>query len=159
MKKEQFFMITTFVLLLLNTGTLVFLFKNQGQNIPGKMDGGPGEYIIRELDLNPSQQKQFEVLRRQHQEQFSSIRDEDRRHHDVYFGMLKTNFQEPGVVDSITSLIGAQRKQTELALFDHFTALRSICDPAQKEKLNNILDEIARRLSPKPMQGPPVPHS
>jgi hypothetical protein len=66
MKKDKFFMITTFVLLVLNTGTLVFLFKNQQQNIQEKMHGGPGEYIIRELNLNGSQQKQYEGLRRQH---------------------------------------------------------------------------------------------
>jgi Spy/CpxP family protein refolding chaperone len=158
MKKEKFFMITTFVLLLLNTATLIFLFKNQQQNFPGKMEGNPGEYIIRELDLDASQQKQFEVLRRQHQEQLRNIRDEDRRLHDVYFGMLKTNFQQRGAVDSITSLISARRKQAELALFDHFAGLRAICNPSQNEKLNSIIDEIARRLSPKPLDGPPVPH-
>jgi hypothetical protein len=73
--------------------------------------------------------------------------------------MLKTNYQERGAVDSIISLIAAQRKKNELAQFDHFAGLRTLCDPAQKEKLNNIIDEIARRLSPKNMEGPPVPHS
>ncbi len=154
MNKQRFFIITTIVLLLLNAVTIVYLFSNR--QLPPFGGPGPADFLIKELKLDEKQQQQFEQLRQQNQQNLRNIREEDHRLHEEYFELLKTNSQDRKMADSITSLIAQQRKQTELALFDHFAQIRNICHASQQEKLNNIIDEMARRLSPE-RQGPP-PH-
>jgi Spy/CpxP family protein refolding chaperone len=159
MKKENFYRITTFVLLLLNSATLVYLYLGH-QGPPGAAPPRKtNDFIIKQLNLNNDQQKQFDTLRSEHQQALRQIREEDKRLQDVYFDLLKTGTQQRSSVDSITNLIAMQRKATQLALFDHFIKLRSICTPEQQQKLNSIIDEIARRISSGPGEGgPPPPH-
>ena len=155
MNKIRFLTWGVILLLLLNAGTLVYLFiqKKQEQGPPA---GGSGaaDFIIEKLKLDATQQKQFEQLRNQHQDITRHARDEERRLHDVYFSLLKTDNPDKAKVDSLTSLIAVQRSITESATFSHFQQLRQLCRDDQKKLFDATIDEIAKRVSPK---GPPPP--
>lgn len=147
-------MIATVVLLLLNTATLIFFFTSKQGPPPQPND--TAHFIIEQLQFDKNQQKQFEHLKNEHQQSVQRIREEDQRLHQVYFDMLKSNNTDQLEVDSITLLIAEERKDMEMALFDHFKKIRALCNKEQEQKFNNIIDEITKRLSPPPQgQGPP----
>lgn len=155
MSRQKFFTIATVVLLLLNTATLIFFFTSKQGPPPPPND--TANFIIQQLHLDENQQKQFEHLKEEHQQSVQRIRDEDQRLHHVYFDMLKKNVAEQPAVDSITSLIGQQRKAMEMAMFDHFKKIRALCNKEQEQKFNTIIDEITKRLSPPPQGQGPLP--
>lgn len=153
MSKFRFLTLAVIVLLLLNLGTLLFLLlpkKDEGMSrAPGN---AASDYIIEQLQLDTRQQEQFIELRNQHRAIVRQAREEDRRLHDIYFSLLKTDNPEEGKVDSVSSLIAEQRSQIEAATFEHFRQLRKLCRPEQKLRFDATIDEIARRVAPGKIQ-------
>jgi protein CpxP len=153
MKKNVFLLICVVVLLLINAYTLFIVFRMHAEKERGP--GGPTQrdsYIIDQLKLDAAQQKQFGELRRQHHELAMHIQHEDERLHDLYFSLLKTDNPDMAKVDSVSTLIGTQRKAQATAAFEHFRQLRAICHDDQKKFYDATIDEIARRVT-----GPPPP--
>jgi Spy/CpxP family protein refolding chaperone len=119
---------------------------------------GASDFIIEQLKLDEKQQQQFFELRRQHQDITRQIREKDRKLHDQYFDLLKTDNPDKTKADSISLLIGQQRSRVEAATFDHFQQLRNLCRVDQKKIFDNTIDEIMRLMAPKgPGHGGPPP--
>ncbi len=164
MNRTRFLTWSVVLLLLLNAGTLLYLFmshrmdKNERMSPPGK---GSADFIVEKLKLDAPQQEQFADLRRQHQDAMYSIQKKDRELHDMYFGLLKSDDPDMAKVDSVSKLIAEQRSQLESATFDHFRQLRNICRDDQKKLFDATIDEIARSIAPKGPRpeggGPPPP--
>jgi protein CpxP len=159
MNKFRFLIGSVVILLLLNAGTLIYLLTSKQ---PGKMSP-PGEgasnFIIEQLKLDAQQQQLFLELRHQHQEIIQRIQEQDRKLHDAYFNLLKTDNPDRVKADSISLLIAKQRASIEAATFDHFQQLRNLCRDDQKKLFDATIDEIMKRMAPKgpPPGGPPPP--
>jgi periplasmic protein CpxP/Spy len=160
MSKTKFLTLGLMLLLALNAVTLFLLFRmrSDGVNYPRPPEG-PANYIVKQLQLDEKQQQQFAGLRRQHQEMMRRIHDEQKRLHDGYFDLLKTDDPDESRVDSIATLMSQNEKNIELATFDHFKRLRTICRNDQKKLFDDTIDEIARMLTKPgpPGGGPPRP--
>lgn len=157
MNKLRLLTFVAISLLVLNIGTLAYLLIAQQRERPQRRGETAASFIIEELNLDNNQQLQFAELRQQHQSIMRAAHDEDRKLHDIYFSLLKTNEPDKQKVDSIAALMAVQRSKIESATFDHFQQLRSICRDDQKKKFDATIDEIARRVAPKgpPPGGPP----
>lgn len=156
MNKLQLLTAAVILLLLLNIGTLVFLFlSNDRRPAPPGPEGNAGDFIIKSLQLDEQQCRQFDTLRIQHHEMVQRAQDEDRRLHDAYFSLLKSPQSNRQSADSIMALMAQQRKTMDSATFEHFRQLRALCRPEQQGKFDRTIDEIARLLGPRP--GPPPP--
>ena len=159
MNKLRFLTVTVVLLLLLNIGSLAYLFlsRNKDERI-GPQGSGASDFIIEQLQLDATQQQQFFELRKQHRDIMRRTQEEDRRLHDVYFSLLKTDNPDKEKADSVSSLLAAQRSLIEAANFDHFQQLRKLCRDDQKKLFDATIDEIARRIGPKgPPRGEPPP--
>jgi len=156
MSKINFLTLCVVLLLLLNAGTLVVMFRWHGDKTGDtRANGnGPAAFIIQALKLDARQQERFATLRSEHQQITRAAHEEDKRLHDAYFDLLKTDHPDKARVDSLASLIGAQRKLIETAAFEHFEKLRALCRDDQKKLFDATIDEIARRMAP---QGPGRP--
>jgi periplasmic protein CpxP/Spy len=159
MNKLRFLTWTVILLLLLNAGTLIYLLttRNQDQRPP---HGDPApDFITEQLQLDAQQQLRFAELRHQHQEIVRRIQEQDRKLHDEYFNLLKTDNPDRVKADSISLLIGKQRSSIEAATFEHFQQLRRMCNDEQKKLFDATIDEIMKRMAPKgpPPGGPPPP--
>jgi len=159
MSKINFLTIAVILLLLLNAGTLVVMFRWHDNRPGGARDGGegPAAYIIQALKLDAQQQEQFAQLRGEHQHLARAVHEEDKRLHDAYFSLLKTDHPNRAQVDSLSNLIAAEEKLFSKATFEHFEKLRALCRPDQKILFDATIDEIAHRMGPPPPQGPGRP--
>lgn len=148
MNKTKLLIICLVALVLLNAGTLFYLFRSQksaGQAPPQKGEG-PATYIIEQLKLNDQQQAEFKKLRDEHQGSIRRAREEDKKLHQAFFGLVKSGKAAGAEADSLISLMAAQRKIMENATFTHFQKLRNLCTDEQKPKLDEIIDELAMRI-------------
>lgn len=155
MNKQRFLWATIILLLVLNLGTLVWLFYSHNKQEEGRPPGGAADFIVEQLQLDQQQQEQFFELRRQHRTTIRQAQEEDKNLHDTYFGLLKTDNPDKKLVDSVAVLMAAQRSHMETATFDHFAQLRKICrDGKQKKLFDETIDEIARQIA---APGRPLP--
>src|SRR4051812_34337606 len=125
MSKINFLTISVVLLLLLNAGTLVYMFRWHDSQKTGVVDSGngPAAYIIQTLQLDEQQQQRLANLRREHQQSIRSVREEDQRLHDAYFSLLKTDSPNTAKIDSLAGLIGRMEMQLSKITFAHFEKL------------------------------------
>ena len=159
MSKINFLTIAVVLLLLLNAGTLAVVFHWHEGRRSGPQEGGegPAAYIIQVLKLDEQQQQQFAELRQAHRQAIRSVHEEDKRLHDAYFSLLKTDRPDRAAVDSVANLLAVEEKLLSTTTFEHFEKLRALCRPDQKVLFDATIDEIAHRMAPPPPQGPGGP--
>ena len=58
-------------------------------------------------------------------------------------------------IDALTKAIGERQAEIDRKTFSHFRELRALCTPDQREKLNQLFDEVLRMMSPR--HRPPHP--
>jgi len=156
MNKTKLLIICVAALVVLNAGTLFYLFRTQKkepQRQPEK--GGPATYIIEQLKLTDQQQAEFKKLRDEHQGSVRPAREEDKKLHQAFFSLVKSGQAYGPEADSLVSLMAGQRKIMESATFAHFQKLRTLCTDQQKPKLDEIIDELAMRVGGQPGEGRP----
>ena len=160
MNKIKFLTVGLILLLVLNAVTLFILFHvHLSQRKHEKNgEGGPANFIIESLKLDVNQQKQFADLRHQHQDFAKGVHEEEKRLHDAYFDLLKTDNPDKTKVDSIATLMAAHQKELELFTFDHFQKLRAICREDQKKLFDQTIDEIAKQVGGPPHPNGPSPY-
>ena len=162
MSKINFLTIAVVLLLLLNAGTLVFMFRMHTSHTETsqRRGEGPAAFIIEALQLDAQQQQQFAGLRKEHQQAIRAVHEEDRRLHDAYFDLLKTDHPDRAKVDSLALLIGAEENLLSKTTFEHFEKLRALCRDDQKKLFDATIDEISHRMALPPHgrpDGPPPP--
>lgn len=153
MKSTKFFKIIIFLLVLINLGTVLFLWINRPQ--PKDNVGG---FFAKELHFTAQQTKQFEVLRDEHRTQRESLKESNKLNHDAYFELLKNPNIDYVSVKKAAHEIAKIKEQEELLIFNHFKKVRAICNEDQKQKFDRIVNEAAQMMAPRPPRdgnGPP----
>jgi protein CpxP len=108
-------------------------------------------YLVKKLKLNAHQQQQFDSLRKGHFEQMKKDREEMKKLKDAFFGQLKNGDGKDG--KGIAQQIGSLQARIDLNTFSHFAALRNICTTGQREKFDDIIEDVLRNMGRGP--GPP----
>lgn len=148
MNNSRFLKIVIVLLLLINISTIVFMWLNR----PPKKDP-VGDYFTQELQFTANQKQQFEALKQEHRSQVEALRAENKEAHDAYFGLLKNPSVDSATVKKAASQILKIKEREELALFYHFQKVRSICTASQQVKFDEIINEAARMMVPRPSGG------
>jgi protein CpxP len=146
MNKTKFLIILVLLLLVLNAVTLFFLLgkKDSPKNRPG--GGRPySEYLTKKLNLDTTQVAQLKELRDKHKQELGELWKEDRQLQEAKFVLLKEGSTDSLKLDSLLTLIVANKKKFELAFHNHFLQIRALCRPDQVELFNNTLDEMKKR--------------
>jgi Spy/CpxP family protein refolding chaperone len=120
-------------------------------------DKGPKDFLIRELDLNESQKKDYEKLVEEHQDNMRKIRDKIRNEKDELWDMLSKPNGDDNAAEKIASEIGADQKETELVTFRHFQKVRDLCNEDQKKKFDAVIGD-ALQMMKGPTPPPPISH-
>jgi Spy/CpxP family protein refolding chaperone len=140
------------VLVVLNIALLTFMWMapHGGDRMgPAK---GPAGLVVRELKLDDSQKKQFEVLRDDHRSAMRKINDQERELHINLFADFESA-PDSVRMDSITTEIARLQKQREMVTYRHLNMVRQICKPDQQK----LFDEMLRNPDHGRPDGPPPP--
>lgn len=99
-------------------------------------------FLVHELQLSDKQEEQYRQLRDDHHAAVTSIRDEMGELRDrLYAGPPE---ESSALIDSIAGLQG----EVERITYQHFQALRKICEPRQQERFDEIIAEAVRKMAP-----------
>jgi Spy/CpxP family protein refolding chaperone len=150
MDQSKFLKTVIVVLLLINIGTLTFMWTDRSMHRGGPHPGDTAEFLTHELQFTKDQERQFDVLKKEHHRATETLRDESRLLHDHYFANLKTAVIDTVKVNELADSIVSIQKQIELVTFYHFQKVRAICTAEQQQKFDEVIDEAIRMLGPKP---------
>ncbi len=151
MKRETLLTIAVVVLLLLNLGTLGFLFVQNS-----KMGGrGADKLIIEGLGLSPEQIDTFETLKEEHQGQMRERDHLQKEAQKEFWGLLRQPNPDTTLTQSSLNRWSELEKQKRMLTFEHFKKIRAICNPEQQKRFDNLIDDISKALMPPPPNHPP----
>lgn len=157
MKKETLLTTAVVALLLLNFGTLGFLFFRRPPHPPGVEQ--PGRRIVQQLQLDAAQQQQFEKLKSAHHEQMLTA---DRAYRDAlgqYFALLKKDTVDTARRDSLQAVLTRIQQERASVTFQHFADLKALCTPEQRTRFDALLPDLMQViLPPRRDNRPPSPN-
>lgn len=152
MNREKFLTIAVVFLLLLNTGTVAFLFLGSGHRPPHpvRME----KLIPESLGFDKGQIEKFDVLRYEHHSQMIALDEQNKQVLISYLGLLKTDSANSFEKDSLEKIISGIQQQRAAVTISHFEKLKAVCTTEQKEKFNALIPELIRVITdthqPKP---------
>ena len=118
--------------------------------------GGPGNFIIEQLNFSAQQTTEFNKLRQVHHQTVDSIKKSGKETHRLFFDNLKNEKPDTVEVNKLVRAIADKQMQIELVTFRHFEQVRKLCDEKQKVKFDEIIQEVLSRMAAPPgRRGPP----
>lgn len=148
MKKEALLTTAVIALLLLNFGTLGFLFFYSSPHPPGPGRSQLDRQIVKQLRLDAGQQQQFEQLKSAHHRQMVANDHAYRNALENYFALLKNDSFAAGQRDSLQNILAGIQKERATVTFQHFVELKNLCSPEQKKEFDALLPELMRVILP-----------
>ena len=153
MESTKFYKTVIFILLLINIGTLSFLWINRPPHDgPPPRGGDVTEFLSHELKFNDEQQQQLRNLVDVNRKEMDALRNANRELHDNYFGMLAAADVDTSRVSVMADSITALQNKIELMTFYHFRKVRAICNKEQQKKYDTIINDALRMMAPRPPQ-------
>lgn len=147
MNKTKIFGIIALCFFLLNLSLIFLLFSNNPTHPKRKQ---PREIIIRELDFNAAQIKQYDWLIHQHRKQMRTANHQLMRVKNTLYNTLKVE-NTTLKVDSLFVDLEKVHLKIEKINYHHFQQIKAICYPNQLDKFKRLTSKIARLFAPPPM--------
>jgi protein CpxP len=160
MNRTKLLTIAVVGLLLLNLGTLtLMMFKQTGPHPAGPphRGEGPKKIISERLNFDEEQQKQYEVIIKDHQFKMKELNRKSRELHDELYLLLTVAVINKTKSDTIIQQIAENQKELDNLNFDHFQKIKAICKGPQLENFNGLVLDLTHLFGPKngPKNGPP----
>lgn len=149
-QKINFLYAVIVALLLLNTGTLAFIFLHHPPPPARNPQQEISRWLTEQLQLNAEQEKQYKVLQDEHRQKMDFIHQQDRDLHDRYFQLLNGETVDSSLVNQLADSIAENRKQTELTTFYDFKKIRAICNGEQQKKFDAIIGKALKTMGRPP---------
>jgi len=156
MKNKRLYQILILLLLILNLGTLGFIWFHKSNKDKQAGPAKASEFIIKELGLSDSQQKEYILLREEHRESMKRLSKNDKTLHNHFFDMIFKETQDSASIQFLADSIAANRKKMEIVTYDHFFRINKMLNSEQQKKFTSIFREVLRLVLP-PLQPPPPP--
>lgn len=152
MEKQKLITFSIVALLLLNIGTLGFLFATGPKHgdMPSRPHGRPEprEIIIEKLHFDEQQQAQYVDLIQEHRHKIEATEDKIREaKNELYLLLNQSNSTQK---DSLIALLANYQKEIETSHFEHFTAIKKLCHKEQLADFEDLTAELSRIFSRPP---------
>lgn len=156
MERTRLLTLAVLGLLIINSGTLCFIFFSSTHSPPpGAMPPrreGPKQLIINRLDLDDTQQREYGAMVDEHRNGNRRLNRQSMELHNELYTLLKENTLNRAKADSVIEAIAMNQKALENLNLDHFLKIRSLCKSSQLDKFDALAGELARLFDP---EGPP----
>lgn len=155
MKRETLLTLAVIALLVLNFGTLGYLFFRRPPHPPGGGQRPLDRQIVQQLQLTDEQKQQFETLKKGHHEQMLAIEKSYRATMEEYFNLLKNDTIEPRLSDSLQAVLGAMQEERAKITLQHFKSLKALCNAEQQQQFAALIPELLEVILPRKPFPPP----
>lgn len=143
MNKIKVLTFSVIALVILNLGIMVFFMVIK----PREFKNGSRLLIIEKLHFDDPQKKQFRVLIEQHVKKIKRYESTILSTKEVLYLQLSQSKIDLKAKDSLINVLGNMQKKVETARFEHFKAIKSICNtPQQKEAFKNLTLDLAQKI-------------
>jgi protein CpxP len=148
MNKSKLLRIIVIAILIINMVVIGYLLINKGAFF-GNKPTKPREIVIKKLDFDTEQIKQYDVTITKHQNKIRNLDDSIRKTKNELYSRLKENSTKIDTNDSLVNQINNYQKQIEITHYNHFIEIKKICKPEQLEKFNALTNELSKIFSGK----------
>ena len=151
MSRTKLLTIAIIGLLLLNLGTLAFMFLQKNHSRPGPPDQageGPKYIIIARLHFNKTQEQQYSIMVDEHRSKSRELRTVSRELHDELYELLKEEKVDETHKNELITQIAENQKAIENLNTDHFIQIRALCKGIQIKYFNSLVDDLGRLFAP-----------
>ncbi|WP_421796451.1 hypothetical protein [Haliscomenobacter sp.] len=131
------------LLFVLNVVSLGLLLRmNRPHDRPNRPSAA-AEFLMRELKFNPAQRDEYQQLIKQHRSKMQEIEAERvELRHDLFAGIAQN---DTAALAGLRQLEG----EAELATFQHFQVVRRLGNAEQKQRFDQIIQEVMRKMAPR----------
>jgi protein CpxP len=156
MDKIKLLTIAVITLLVLNLGTLGFLlFSAPNKQHPlhaGGFEGRPKprEIIIKKLDFDTNQIKQYDERIAWHRQNIRAVEDDIRNSKNELYLLLNSSPVNEKAKDSLILALSNDQKRIESIHFQHFQDIKKICTPKQLDLYKELSEELSKLFSKPP---------
>ena len=161
MKQNKLIYWLVLLLVILNIGTLSFLWLGGPHHPPRDRPNGPGglaDFIKTELDFNSEQQMQFDSLVTMHRSEMRSIKDSIEYLKKEWYNQLKSGFDSASH-ESTLQKISFFEKKINIVIFNHLMSVKRICTVDQSIRFDHLIDDIIDKIGgfgPKRNENVPI---
>ncbi|MBL7765948.1 MAG: periplasmic heavy metal sensor [Chitinophagaceae bacterium] len=144
MNNPRILKILLLILLLLNLGTLSFIWMHK----PPPHREEVGAFLKRKLHFSEEQEKLFDSMKQAHRRYRRPLMQAQRDARDKLFALLKNPQIDSATVIEAVNQIWMNKKEEELSTFYHFSEVRKICTPEQQKIFDEVIQEGLRNMAP-----------
>jgi Spy/CpxP family protein refolding chaperone len=156
MNNITFYKIVILILIVLNLGTIAFIWFGRRDEGRDGHRGKTPDRMVRELGLDARQTKEFVKMREEHRMRLFILRQQDRRLHERFIEAVFQPQTDTVRINVIVDSIAAVRKEMELITFQHVMRLKTVLNPAQQDKFRYIFIKALDKMLPS-QEEPPLP--
>ena len=154
MKKDSILIVCIIALLVLNLGTLGFLFSERNGHKPPPRPmhhemRRPADVIIEKLNFDIAQKEAFQELIKDHKNGINELEEKRRFLKEELFSTLAN---ESNSSDSILQQLGQVQIKIEQHHYKHFEEIKALCNEAQLANFKSLAVDLANIFKP---QHPP----
>lgn len=167
MKKENFYTIIIVALLLLNLGTLGYLWteRRQPQQVhmpPRQGQEAPLRFMADELGMSDDQFRNLRDLARKHGRSLDSIQQRINHARTSLYLLAKDSVLDTVKRNEYLKEVEANESAKHMLTLAHFHDIRAMLTEEQQDKFNVFVEDIAKhmaapRQAPGGHKGPPPP--
>lgn len=129
------------LLFVLNVVSLGLLLRMNGPHDRPNRPSAAAEFLMHELKFSPVQRNYYQQLIKQHRSKMQAIEAERvELRHSLFAGIAQN---DTAALAGLRQLEG----EAELITFQHFQAVRRLGDTEQKQRFDQIIQEVMRKMA------------
>jgi Spy/CpxP family protein refolding chaperone len=154
MKMNKFWIVVVLLFLGINSAALGFLWFRTFNLKKTEIHGPVNEFLAKELKLSPSQVKQYDTMRIQHHELTRKLNDENHLLRDSFFSQIKLPALDTVKAKTMAQKISNNQQLIETATLYHFHQFRSILNPAQQTRFDELIIDVLHSMGGPEQRAP-----
>lgn len=153
MNRTRLLTIAVIGLLLLNFGTLTYMFLNKSHDETGPphsgKEEGPKYIIMARLHFNQTQKLQYSAMVDEHRRATRELHEESRAIHDKLFLLLRDRTTDEEKKMHLIEQIAENQERIEKLNFEHFQEIKSLCKGVQLKYFDELVYNLGKLFAPK----------
>lgn len=101
-----------------------------------------GQVLLDELHPDSLQKKKIQSLMSEHFVKLDALKEKEKDAKSAFFSLLLTDTVSLATVLNYAEHAAAITIEIDTMVYNHFTKMRSLCNPDQKEKLDRVIQRI-----------------